>query len=74
MSTKAAVDFLSTIPPEDLSTVLPGYQARRAVEVGHKGLTLTEAAREEGVSLPVMRKTLGWAAANMERAIEEANS
>ncbi|MBI2465485.1 hypothetical protein HYV64_05070 [Candidatus Shapirobacteria bacterium] len=74
MSTKGAVDFLSGISPEDLEVSLPGFQARRAVEVAHKGLSVAQAAKDEGVSVPVMRKTLGWAAANMEKAITEANS
>ncbi|MFA5894493.1 MAG: hypothetical protein WC851_01840 [Candidatus Shapirobacteria bacterium] len=74
MSTKAAVDFLRGVLPEDIEVSMPGYQARRAVEVAHKGLSVHEAAAEEGVSVPVMRKSLAWAATNMERAIEEANS
>lgn len=74
MSTKVAVDFLKGILPEDIEVSMPAYQARRAVLVAHKELTIQQAASEEGVSVPVMRKTLGWAATNMEKAIIEANS
>lgn len=67
-------EFLASFLPEDLEVSLPSYQSRRAIEVAHKGMSLREAAREEGVGLPVMRKTLMWAVANMERASEVANS
>lgn len=73
MKTKGAIEFLQEVPPEDIGASMPEYQARRAVLVAHKGLTVEQVAKEEGVSVPVLRKSLGWAVANMDKAITKAN-
>lgn len=74
MSTRAATEFLAGVLPEDIEVSMPDYQARRAVMAAHKGMEIRQIAQDEGVSEMVVRKSLGWAAANMERAITEANS